>query len=157
MLKDIAKLVYGDQFFVIDKFSGFEKASFEFERINDNTRKITYFMNVYFSGKTLKIKRSALLIVYKERTLFSANHTPEYKFYQNAVLNGLNLTFKKSGYKSGEPTDIIPDIVRWFAENTKTTNAFEEFKKDVKFCLEFIDKYYPFKRKSEDGHDNCEK
>ena len=157
MLKDIAKLAYGNQFFVIDKFSGFEKATFEVERINDDTRKITYFMNVYFSGQILKIKRTALFLVYKERTLFSSNHTPEYKFYQNAVQNGLHLTFEKSGYKSGEPTDIIPDFVRWFAENTNTTNVLEEFKKDVKFCLEFIDKYYPFKRKNEDENCNCEK
>ena len=114
-------------------------------------------MNVYFSGKTLKIKRSALLTVYKERKMFSTDYTPEYKFYQNAVLSGLNLTFEKSGYKSEEPTDIIPDIVRWFAENTNTTNALEEFKKDVKFCLEFIDKYYSFKRKNEDENCNCEK
>ena len=157
MLKDIAKLVYGDQFFVIDKFSGFEKASFKVDRIDENTRKITYFMNVYFSGQTLKIKRTAILIVDKERKLFNTNYTPEYKFYKNAIQNGLYLTFEQSGYKSDESSDLIPDIVRWFAENTNTTNALEEFKKDVKFCLEFIDKYYPFKRKNEDENSNCEK
>lgn len=143
MLKDISKLTYGNKVFVVDKFSGFDEVAFDVNRIDSYTYKITYFMNIYFSGNILKLNRSANLIVDKEQSWFTTKYTPEFKFHQNAIQNGLYLTFKQSGYKSGEPTEIIPDIIRWYAENTNTKEALDELKKDIKFCFEFIDKYYP--------------
>lgn len=147
MLKDIAKLVYGNHVFVVDKFSGFDKVEFNIEtdKFNLDKKIITYFMNIYFSGQTLKLENKASIKMFddKNNSWFKTKFTPEYEFYHDAFHNGLYQTFEKSGYKSGESEDILPDIVRWFAKNTNTYDILEELKKDIRYCLEFIDKCYP--------------
>lgn len=145
MLKDIPQLTYGDKRFVVDKFSGWEQVSFRIDRLVDCI-KITYFMNIYFSGQILKIERIAYIDIDEKKSWFKNNYTPEYKFYMDAFKNGVYDVFEKSGYKSSESTDIIPDIIRWFAENTNTDYALIGLKEDIKYCLEFIDKYYPKKK-----------
>ncbi|MBR4316273.1 MAG: hypothetical protein IKP65_04815 [Alphaproteobacteria bacterium] len=146
MLKDIAKLSYGNHIFVVDKFSGFDKIEFNIEtdKFNLDKRIITYFMNIYFSGQTLKLEKKVKINIFndKNNSWFKTKFTPEYEFLKNAVQNGLYPTFEKSGYKSGESEDILPDIVRWFAKNTNTDYALIGLKEDIKYCLEFIDKYY---------------
>ncbi|MBR4316271.1 MAG: hypothetical protein IKP65_04805 [Alphaproteobacteria bacterium] len=143
MLKGIHQLTYGHKNFVVEKFSGWEQVEFEVNKINPYTYRITYYMNIYFSGHTLTLKHSDPLIVDKKQSWFSTEYTPEYEFHDKAFIKGLYKTFEESGYKSGESTDIIPDIVRWYAENTHTTHALEELKKDIKFCFEVIDEQYP--------------
>ena len=79
MLKDIPQLTYGDKRFVVDKFSGWEQVSFRIDRLVDCI-KITYFMNIYFSGQILKIERIAYSDIDEKKSWFKNNYTPEYKF-----------------------------------------------------------------------------
>lgn len=144
MFKNVAKLTYGNHYFIIDKFSGFDKVEFSINKTDFlSEKKITYYMNIYFSGQVLKLEKATEIKVFENtKRWFKTKYTPEYSFIYNTFKNGLYHTFTTSGYKSGESNDIIPDIVRWFAENTNTKNTLEELKEDIKFCLEFIDKYY---------------
>lgn len=50
MLKGIHQLTYGHKNFVVEKFSGWEQVEFEVNKINPYTYRITYYMNIYFSG-----------------------------------------------------------------------------------------------------------
>lgn len=145
MLKNIAKLIYGHQVFVIDKFSGFDQVEFNINNLEGfDDLIITYSMKIYFSGQSLKLEKKAVIkkYIYDKKSWFKIKCTPEFEFYENTFKSGLHLTFEKSGYNSGESIDILPDIVRWFAKNTNTYDTLEELKKDIRFCLEFIDKYY---------------
>ena len=61
MLKNIAKLIYGHQVFVIDKFSGFDQVEFNINNLEGfNDLIITYSMKIYFSGQILKLEKKAI-------------------------------------------------------------------------------------------------
>lgn len=150
-------LTNGNQSFVIDKFSGFSKVEISVNncQYDDNKKLITYSMEFYFSGQTLKLKKFAEIKIFDEVPLFDPfsfkgilgkrEYTTEYKFFNNAIQNGINNVFMCSEYNSGKSTDIIPDKIRWFAENTKTEEALSILEEDINFCINYINEHYPKK------------
>ena len=138
----IPTLRFANKVFVVDKFSGFDKVEISIDTLDAYTIIITYSMNIYFSGECLKLEKQANLIIDKKRSWFKTEYTPEYKFYTKIKDDGIEYSFKNSGYKSGKSTSIIPDFVRWFAKNTNTIEKLEELKEDINYCLEYINKHY---------------
>ena len=157
VLKGIPSLYLGNEVFVVDKFSGFDKVNFKIEYYK-KCIKINYFIHIYFSGKNLCLKKSHYVDKYKKYSLFFKEATDEYKFilsideYKFISYNDnnwLKSAFEKSKYKIEEHSDIIPDEIKWLAKNTNTEKTLEELKKQIEYCFSYIDETYPVKKKKQ--------
>lgn len=140
-------LEYGNQKFLVDKFSGFSTVDFKY-KICSGQIYIQYFMNIYFSGEKLELSKTCTIPTHHKyassRWSIFNDETDEFKFIYRYGENGNNLyeQFKRSDFESENKSDVISDFVKWFAENTSTEATLNKLKKDINFCFEYIDKHY---------------
>lgn len=137
----IRKLEYGNKVFFADKFSGFSKVDFRYKLGGyGEFIKIQYFIELYFSGHTLELCKNAFVDVYtNKKSFFFKENTKEFDFIHSLRYKNAYQEFIKSNYKSGKPTDIINDYVRWFAVNTNTMETLNNLKNDIEFCFGYVD------------------
>ena len=141
-LDNIDFLVYGDKYFVVEKFCGFERANCSFEHRYGNYF-ITYYCKLNFSGCVCEIRKSVLAPMFtKEKHDWLGLRQQPTKCYSFLSKFGHDLMnkFKESNYCSGKSIEVIPDYVRWFAENTETTETLKLLVQDVEVAFKLIDK-----------------
>lgn len=134
-------LIYGDEHFVIDKFSGFKRVYNNVQLVKYSYFKVTYYLEIYFSGNTCKLYESENIPLFDEKSkgkIFGIfkDYTKEAKFISEK--NYIN-KFEKSGYKSGKCEGIIDDFQRWFAEQTGTEKALNALKEKIEKAFTLID------------------
>lgn len=145
--ENMSFLKYGNQKFLVDKFSGFSIVDFSY-KISKGNIYIKYFMNIYFSGEKLELSKTCTIPTHYKypanRWSIFNEETDEFKFIYCYGENGNNLyeRFKMSDFESENKSDVISNFVKWFAENTNTQNTLDKLKKDINFCFGYIDKHY---------------
>lgn len=132
-------LILGNEYFFVDKFSGFTNVDFHC-KFEYGYLSVKYTATLHFSGNDMKLMKTAKVPITNGKGWF-APYSEQYLFFKNNHKN-LYQSFLDSKYKAEEESDIISDYVKWFAENTKTTDTLNSLKKDIKYCFDFIDKYY---------------
>lgn len=140
-LENISILKYGDQNFVVDKFSGFTKVDYKVMYFQERIS-ITYFIDIYFSGQVLNIKKVNTFERYKRKNFLVSEETKEYKFFENVVSNGLYYVFSNAYWSSGKSNMIISDEIRYFAEYTNTKEALDKLQNEIEYCFKFINDNY---------------
>lgn len=140
-------LNYGNQKFLVDKFSGFSTVDFRY-KIGSGKIHIQYFMNIYFSGEKLELSKTCTIPTHHKypssRWSIFNEETDEFKFIYRYGENGNNLyeQFKRSDFESENKSDVISDYVKWFAESTSTETTLNKLKKDIDFCFGYINEHY---------------
>ena len=98
-------LEYGNQKFLVDKFSGFSTVDFCYKICGGNIH-IKYFMNIYFSGEKLELSKICTIPTHHKysssRWSIFNDETDEFQFIYRNGENGNNLyeQFKKLSGKS---------------------------------------------------------
>lgn len=139
--KGIKFLIYGNENFVIDKFSGYKKVDGNIQLINYHHYKVTYYIELYFSGNVCKLStfENVPLFDAKSKGKFFGifkDYTKEAKFIKEG--NYFN-KFEQSNYKSGKCEGIIDDYHRWFAKQTGTEKALDKLKEKIEMAFTLID------------------
>jgi hypothetical protein len=147
-LNNFSFLRYKNENFIVDKFSGFTNVDFRYA-MKYGCIIIDYTITFHFSGNDMKLKKTAKVPITNGKGFF-APYSEGFKFFKQNQ-NDFYQAFLDSKYKSKEPSDIISDYVKWFAENTKTTDKLNELKDEIRYCFDFIDENY---KKDKNEKDN---
>ena len=134
-LNDLDFISYGDEHYVVDKFSGFTNIVADLKSTNFSTYILTYKFECYFSGNTLTLERKIEIPMFVKGEIKKSIFGFEYETSaRNPAFDFLYKgkfweRFKKSDWESvASPSSAVSDYIRWIAYNTDTTEELNYLK-----------------------------
>ena len=142
-LDGIAKLVYNDALYFVDKLSSVHATKFNIQYNSFlSSFYIEYYFELNFSGSILRLSDYAQVINTSNGLFKKKNINPYYEFlYENYfVKDGFYKKYMSiEDRKRDDDFRFVGDYNRWFASCSGTEEALNNLVKKIENCLSYID------------------